>query len=599
MSGLRIPRWCVGALGALVVAGVIGCEDKNKDDGEGGEASQAQGATKEAEEAKPDPKEEHKAVEIATGYYNSAARLANGKVRVWGQAQHGELGNGTSTIGAAPPDPSIDAATPAEAKISGATALVGGHAATGQAGSTFCSIVEGGKVMCWGDEGLIALESSEDRAEPVEVPSLEGATKLAMGLGHACALKGGEVYCWGGNYRGELGIGDKNKRDSSTPVKVKGLSGVTDLAAGDAHSCALIEGGKVMCWGDGSSRQVIPTDQDKHYEPVEVPELTGAKMLGLSDDWSCAVVADDSLTCWGDRDEGLKPKLLEGVEQVSGGSDHICARKGGELYCWGDNDEGQLGTGDTSDKRDPTKIAGLSGVVDVSAGYAHTCAALESGKVMCWGSNEFGELGNNTLNDSTKPVEVLAVAEPELPEPKNGFENVREGDITQKFEGLPEGCEAGKLEGDFKAFFGDAFDIKAAHAERDKKGYIKVVLANYNSRKTPERRFDKKVDARGDQLKAILYFSKVKDPKADDEVDVPADEGTYALQSDDESQRYLAPMSAIHNNHGGFYIRSGLEGGQAELTHIGDDWVCGTLKVKNKHGSFEGPFAAAMPKEDE
>jgi len=75
------------------------------------------------------------------------------------------------------------------------------------------------------------------------------ATKVAAGGEHTCALTAvGGVVCWGYNGSGQLGDGTTTQRRTPTPVS--GLaSGVTAVAAGSSHYCALTAAGGGVCWG--------------------------------------------------------------------------------------------------------------------------------------------------------------------------------------------------------------------------------------------------------------------------------------------------------------------------------------------------------------
>lgn len=88
------------------------------------------------------------------------------------------------------------------------------------------------------------------------------------------------------------------------------------------------------------------------------------------------------------------------------------ARKGdGTLWCWGFNYDDELGDGTTSPPRlDAVEVSALGAdVVDVSAGYEHTCARKGDGTLWCWGRNGFGQLGDGSIVDRPAPVQVAAL----------------------------------------------------------------------------------------------------------------------------------------------------------------------------------------------
>ena len=87
----------------------------------------------------------------------------------------------------------------------------------------------------------------------------KGVTAVSAGNAHTCAVVRGGVKCWGNGQYGKLGDGSESKKD--VPVDVKGLEpgtdkGVTAVSAGKQHTCAVLRGGGVKCWGDGNDGQL-------------------------------------------------------------------------------------------------------------------------------------------------------------------------------------------------------------------------------------------------------------------------------------------------------------------------------------------------------
>ena len=232
--------------------------------------------------------------------------------------------------------------------------------------------------------------------------------EIETGDKHTCARLTELVLCWG--YNGQPGDETATARMSPTPVP--GLSDVVDLTAGPYHTCALLTGGTVSCWGWNQDGQLGDGTTTGRTSPTPVPGLSGVARLAAAQDYTCALLMDGTAVCWGDYPGGtnLSPAPvpgLSGVVELTAGQHHTCARmEDGTVRCWGIG--GTLGNGTDvwEGSLSPTPVVGLSGVVELSAGALHTCALLDNGSVGCWGYNEYGSIGDGTVTIRLSPTQV-------------------------------------------------------------------------------------------------------------------------------------------------------------------------------------------------
>lgn len=201
------------------------------------------------------------------------------RVKCWGANFSGALGEGTTTGSLVPVD---------------VLGLVSGVSAISTTGpDNTCALTSGGGVKCWGANGFGQLGdgTTTDSLTPVDVSGLtNGVIAIGAGDSHACALtSGGGVTCWGANEAGQLGYGKPTDFGFPEAIGVEGLStGVTAIAAGGAHTCALTGGG-VKCWGSNSYGELGNGTTTGSSVPVDVafasqaPPLTDAADAGANE----------------------------------------------------------------------------------------------------------------------------------------------------------------------------------------------------------------------------------------------------------------------------------------------------------------------------
>jgi alpha-tubulin suppressor-like RCC1 family protein len=239
----------------------------------------------------------------------------------------------------------------------------------------------------WGSGGAGKTVYCRAKVKKSALPVVQ----IAGGPEHTCALLDtGKVRCWGNGTFGRLGysnvnhIGDDEDPAVAGDVNVGGTA--VELAAGAYHTCARLDTGKVRCWGYNNSGQ-LGYGHTNSIGDNETPASAGDVSLGGA------------------------------ARQIGAGGAHTCALlTTGAVRCWGVNNLGQLGYGNTNnigDNETPASagdvpLGGIS-VVQIAVDGDSVCALSNDGLVRCWGLADSGQLGYGNLNnigDNETPASV-------------------------------------------------------------------------------------------------------------------------------------------------------------------------------------------------
>lgn len=276
------------------------------------------------------------------------------------------------------------------------------------AGGNVSCLIKSGTVFCAGKIALGVEPTTPlfNSSSLVAMPSLAGATHIAVGGAHLCAIMpGNEVKCLGQNVWGQLG--DGTTQDAKAAVAVVGLKNVSAIALGGFHSLGLTASGELYSWGLNSGGQLglaaMPLTAAKP-QIVTFPANTPVIRISAGSLHSAATVSDSTTFAWGNNalfplgvgttGKVLIPKLIQNSKAIFGTAagadfslllDQNCA-----VSAVGAGGLGQLGLGNTSDATTLTPISSLSNITAIVAGGQHACAVTTDGALFCWGEDTLG-----------------------------------------------------------------------------------------------------------------------------------------------------------------------------------------------------------------
>jgi alpha-tubulin suppressor-like RCC1 family protein len=385
-------------------------------------------------------------ISVSSGSGVVCSASGAGNVYCSGYSQQGQLGNNDAAQVANPTPVEVFAVNTNTTPLSNIQSISNGT-------ETNCAVTNSGNAYCWGenDYGALGNNTTISSSTPIEVLGVGGVghlsniASISTSYETTCALlTSGNVYCWGANDRGQLGINSSLITTSLTPVEVGGvggtgvLSNITAISRNEYSSCALSSGGNVYCWGWNNYGEIGNNTTTNAIAPVEVFDTNGVDFLsnitaissGVYD--TCAISLAGNAYCWGSNSYGqvgnnsgtnvsIPVKVsdpsgvgfLSNVVSIGSNGAITCASdSSGSAYCWGPNIVGSLGNNSGSNSSIPVQVFGVGGsgfLSNIASISGASCALSTSGNEYCWGGNSSGGLGNNSTVTSYVPVEVLGV----------------------------------------------------------------------------------------------------------------------------------------------------------------------------------------------
>lgn len=220
------------------------------------------------------------AVALTSGRSHACAILESGEVRCWGEGAQGQLGGGSFGGSSRPiAVPNVDAVR--------SVAAGDQHTCAGGARGVFC----------WGSADGLGVGAADASAGAVQAIDA-GATSVAAGRAHSCATVESGAFCWGNNSVGQLGT-EAKEFEQRRPAAVAGGQGARSVVAGALHTCVTLRGdGGVRCFGDDGFGQLGAAPG------ASVPLPAAALLVAAGEQHTCALLEDRAIVCWGTNANG-------------------------------------------------------------------------------------------------------------------------------------------------------------------------------------------------------------------------------------------------------------------------------------------------------
>jgi len=284
-----------------------------------------------------------------------------------------------------------------------------------------------GTVWTWGSNiyGELGTNSNESYIdEPKELKNLSNIVDIGAGDYHAVALNNnGEVYTWGLNNNGQLGLG--NTTNTKEPVKVAGLSNIVKVDAYKYITVALDKDGYVYVCGQGYgnsfekleyipgkvvniSEDIVLTENGRIYrlDGSMVHNTRNVEKISSYDNQIMAVLGSGKIVNISDTEVITTYSIENAVEVSSGNGYSMIMDQAQNVYTLGKNDTYQLANGTNTEVTVPTKIETTNAEIIAASEGGHTGIVNYEGYIYTAGLNDNGQLGHGNI-DTIPNLEVI------------------------------------------------------------------------------------------------------------------------------------------------------------------------------------------------
>ncbi|XP_023212760.1 probable E3 ubiquitin-protein ligase HERC4 [Centruroides sculpturatus] len=329
------------------------------------------------------------------------------------------------------------------------------------------------------DMGQLGHNESQLRLEQIKALQVHHIQRISCGNNHSLALnEAGQVFSWGSNNYGQLGLATEEESISS-PKMIKRLAMFTviQISCGAHHSLALTSVGELYSWGYNNYGQLGIGNNNNQNIPCLIVSLIGIpiKHIASGGNHNCILTKSGGLFSWGkntfgqlglnddqDRVFPVNQKSLRShhIKYISCGDDHTaCLTRDGGVFTFGAGMYGQLGHGSKSNEILPRKVLELMGsvVTQVSCGRCHTMTYVPNGnRIFVFGLNGSGQLGvGNSLTNHTLPVVIsdfIIKERGNSPESNNLQNEITENETKKARSNSPFREDRNCLDGDTKQY---------------------------------------------------------------------------------------------------------------------------------------------------